>query len=294
MDKTIKILLIVFAAMGIGLLGYHWINKWHTEAVRVAVEAEKEACLLRVARLETRIDELAGQVDASPAPTDLSGVFGPDRPTETTQPEQTDCRRINTQIAAFFQYLDSKGYVTEAGLDMRAEILFEESFAKLAATPPTNVGELNNLYGLLRNVTHFYRVLGKDRLLLIKSIIDNEAAVVEPAMAVLFSGLTACDQNRPIDGEPAKLEPLYEYAAYFLNTMGGRGYMLRRDSKVRMLVNYYALLILDMANEQRRNAYGIDIRPHLEYLFYDINNQRGLMYRERYLSQLAALRNKYL
>jgi hypothetical protein len=70
------------------------------------------------------------------------------------------------------------------------------------------------------------------------------------------------------------MKTIYEYATFFLNTLGGRSYMLRRDSKMRMLVNYYALLAVDMANDTGRNIYGIDIRPHIDYLFYDINNQK--------------------
>ena len=89
------------------------------------------------------------------------------------------------------------------------------------------------------------------------------------------------------------MKQIYPYAAYFLNTLGGRSYLLRRDSKIRMLVNYYAVLTVDMANDNNYNAYGLDIRPYIDYLFYDINNQKGLMYRERYLTRLAALKDKY-
>jgi hypothetical protein len=87
---------------------------------------------------------------------------------------------------------------------------------------------------------------------------------------------------------------LYDYAGYFLNTLGGRSYLLRRESKVRMLVNYYAILIIDRANDEKFNQYGIDVRPYIDYLFYDISNQKGLTYRERYLTRLTILRDKYM
>lgn len=294
MDKTIRTLLIVFAVVGVGLLGYYWINQWHTGAVQQAIDKEQSECLSLIVQLEERMEKLAREVDTPPETDELTAVFGADEPSEAAHPEIVDCKRVTAQVAAFFHYLDSKGYMNLPGIDIRAEELFEESFEKLAAKPPTNVGEMNNLYGLLRNVTHFYRVLGKDRLTLIKGILDSEAAAMEPAMAVLFSWLTVCDDNRAAGGEPPKLDALYQYGAYFLNTLGGRSYLLRRDSKIRMLTNYYSLLIVDMANDAQRNAHGIDIRPHLDYLFYDINNQKGLLYRERYLTRLAALRDKYL
>jgi hypothetical protein len=34
MDKTIKILLILFTVVGVGLVGYYWINQWHTATVQ--------------------------------------------------------------------------------------------------------------------------------------------------------------------------------------------------------------------------------------------------------------------
>jgi hypothetical protein len=36
---------------------------------------------------------------------------------------------------------------------------------------------------------------------------------------------------------------MYEYASY-LNTLGGRSYLMRRDSKVRLLTTYYCILVL--------------------------------------------------
>ena len=174
---------------------------------------------------------------------------------------------------------------------MRAEELFEYISKQLAANPPTNVGEMDNLASLIRNVTFFYRVLGKERIELLKGILNSEAA--EPAMAVMFTWMTECNENNQrVDGV-SNLKNLYQYASFFLNTLGGRSYLLRRDSKLRMLVNYYSLLTIDMANDAKLNAYGIDIRPHLDYVFYDINNQKGLLYRQRYLAHLAALKNKY-
>jgi hypothetical protein len=142
-------------------------------------------------------------------------------------------------------------------------------------------------------VTHLYRILGKERILQIKELLANEAAVVEPAISVLYNWVTICNAGEGGPTDPAKLKSLYQYACFFLNSLGGRSYLLRRESKLRMLINYYSLLVLDKANDAQFNAYGLDIRPHLDYLFYDINNQKGLLYRQRYLTQLVALRSKY-
>lgn len=296
MDKTVKTLVVLFALMGLALLGYYWLNQWHTQSVEEVLQKEKEACLKKIARLEAEVQRLAEEAGLQPqnlsSKADLTPVFGADKPMPTGQ-GTVNCKKVTAQTVAFFQYLDSKAYMIWPGINMRAEELFEDVFNRMAANPPTNVGEMDNLYNLIRNVTHFYRILGKDRINLIKEILSSESAVVEPAMAVMFTWITVCDQVNSKSGEPVKLNTLYQYASFFLNTLGGRGYLLRRDSKLRMLVNYYALRVLDMANDARLNAYGIDLRPHLDYIFYDINNQKGLMYRQRYLSHLAALKDKY-
>jgi hypothetical protein len=113
-------------------------------------------------------------------------------------------------------------------------------------------------------------------------------------MAVFYAATVECGKPLTGDGQPLPIDRLYDYAGYFLNTLGGRSYLLRRESKMRMLVSYYAILLVDRANDGKFNRYGIDVRPYIDYLFYDISNQKGLTYRERYLTRLTALRNKYM
>lgn len=297
MDRTVKILVIVFAVVGIGLFGYHWISQRHARTLSTTVEKEKQDCLKKIAELEAEIARLAEEVEsqrlAMPSKSDMTTVFGAEKPATPTPAETVDCTKVTAQVAAFYQYLDSKAYLIWPGINMRAEALFEEITQQLSVNPPINVGEMEELYSLVRNVTHFYRVLGKDRIELIKVILSSESQIVEPAMAVMFTWFTACgDKTRNGQSQPS-LNSLYQYACFFLNTLGGRSYLLRRESKLRVLVNYYALLTLDMANEAKLNAYGLDIRPYLDYLFYDLSNQKGLMYRQRYLTRLTALQDKY-
>jgi hypothetical protein len=297
MDKTVKVLVVLFAVLGIGMFGYHWFSQWHTQTVDQALLMEKEKHLDRIAQLENEINQLKEELDAQhqsqPSKTELSNVFGVAKPMAPLAPDDIDCDKITRQVVAFFQYLDSKAYLIWPGNEMRAEELFDQLSKELAASPPINVGELDHLYSLVRNVTHFYRVLGKDRVDLVKEILSSENAVLEPAMAVMFAWMTTCGRAGTETEKQPALSTLYQYAHFFLNTMGGRSYLLRRDTKQRMLINYYALLIIDMANDVKLNSYGLDIRPHLDYVFYDINNQKGLIYRQRYLTKLTALQSKY-
>ncbi|MEJ2040903.1 MAG: hypothetical protein P8X55_18535, partial [Desulfosarcinaceae bacterium] len=281
MDRTVKILVIVFAVVGIGMFGYYWYNQHYTKALDAAVAQQKENCFKRISELEAEIHRLGEEVEtqrlAQPSQSEMTTVFGVEKP--ATSAEKVDCTKVTAQVAAFFQYLDSKAYLIWPGTNMRAEVLFDEIGRKLSANPPINVGEMENLYLLVRNVTHFYRVLGRDRIELIKEILSSESQIVEPAMAVTFTWFTACGDSSGRDKSKPSLNSLYQYACFFLNTLGGRSYLMRRESKLRVLVNYYAVLTLDMANEAKLNGYGLDIRPYLDYLFYDLSNQKGLMYR---------------
>jgi hypothetical protein len=297
MDKTVKVLVVVFAVAGIGLFGSYWFKQWHSSAVQEHLDKEKEKHLGRIAELEAEIQKLTEEVGIThqgiPSRSELENVFGETKAMTPLTPEAVDCEQVTRQAVAFFSYLDSKAYLIWPGMDMRAEELFDSVLKQLAASPPINVGEMEDIYSLIRNVTHFYRILGKDRIDLLKEILKSESTVVEPAMAVMFSWIAACNSSAANNMGHPSLKSLYQYACYFLNTLGGRGYLLRRETKLRMLITYYALLTVDMANDEKINSYGIDIRPHLDYLFYDINNQKGLMYRQRYLSRLSALQTKY-
>jgi hypothetical protein len=293
MDKTVKVLVVLFAAIGIGLFGYHWFQQWHTHSVQQAVKKEHDKELEKIAQMEAEINRLTGELGTQqhpqPSSADMVNAFGAAKPMASITPDEVDCKQITIQVVAFFHYLDNKAYLIWPGINMRAEELFEQISKKLSAKPPVNVGEMEDINSLVGNVTHFYRVLGKRRIDLIKEILKSESAVIEPAMAVMFAWVTACHKE---SGQP-DLNTLYQYAHFFLNTLGGRSYLLRREAKLRLLIDYYALLVIDMANDAKLNAYGLDIRPHLDYVFYDISNQKGLMYRQRYLSRLRALQNKY-
>ena len=95
-----------------------------------------------------------------------------------------------------------------------------------------------------------------------------------------------------IEGRPS-LGTLYEYAGFFLNSVGGRSYLLRRDSRVRILTTYYCVLIVDRANQEEANRHGIDIRPHIDSVAEEIGNHRGLVFQKEYLDALAGLQEKY-
>lgn len=298
MNRTLVTVAVVFALIVIGLVTFFMVKRWHREQMELGRQQAQSECVEVIQKLEGDLDALRTQLEAErqarPGDELFPSVFGTPAPDREALEMPADCAKVETQMFAFFNYLDSRNYISSRDLEGGSAGFFQGCADSLMASPPINVAEMQNMFRLVKNVTHFYRVLGRDRLTLIKEILASEERVLEPAMAMFYARLVECAQPLPGDDKPLSIERLYDYAGYFLNTLGGRSYLLRRESRIRMLVNYYAILIVDRANDEKFNRYGIDVRPYIDYLFYDISNQKGLTYRERYLTRLKALKDKYL
>jgi len=297
MERAIKILIIVVVLGIIGYVTYDQIGKWNKKRLDTALKQEQKEWQKKTENLEGKIDELqeelAQQRDELIPKEKLVEVFGEE--TEVISPEKKEisCEELERQIMAFFTYLDKKEYIKSYKLDEGTYELFMQMVNQLSKKPPIVTGEMKDLPNLIRNMAHFYRVVGKKRIELSKMIMRNEPEVIEPVMAALFGWFTSGNCcNEKTKGCPS-FEILYEYAGFFLNTLAGKSYLLRRDSKVRILTSYYCVLIVDRANDETLNRHGIDIRPHIDFLFYDIINQRVLVNKKQYLGKLVSLKEKY-
>ena len=298
MNRTLATVAVVFILIVAGVATYVMVSRWHQKEMAAGRQQAQNECLEVIQKMEADLDALRAQLaaaqDVNPAEEAVPGAFGEMLKNEDAAAEPADCGKTGSQLDAFFGYLDSRPYLAERNLDGGSAGFLRQCATDLISHPPVNIAEMRDMSRLVKNVTHFYRLLGRDRLMLAKEIMDEETRVLEPAMALFYTRLVTCGQPFPGLEKPFPIERLYDYAGYFLNTLGGRSYLLRRESKVRMLVNYYSILIVDRANDEKFNAYGIDLRPYIDYLFYDISNQKGLAYRERYLTRLTALRDKYM
>lgn len=144
---------------------------------------------------------------------------------------------------------------------------------------------------MFMNIAHFYRLLGVERLSLIRDVLSYENEDMESTMRDFFLWYTHSN-NSGLKGRPSQ-QALYEYAGFFLNTIGGRTYLMRRDSKIRILTSYYSVLILDRANDTKQNPYGIDIRPYIKLVYGDISGKSGFMFYSEYIKRLTRLKDKY-
>ena len=230
-----------------------------------------------------------------PQPGGQQAATGEAAPAGAEAPAAEDsCTQAYAKVSDFFTYLDRREYVTDYRLKGGSERHFAMLLRKLAAKPPVVVRERDNLFAILQNTAHFYRVLGRDDVLLVREILDSESKIIEPTMADFYRwSLAAGNCGKEGGAITVPLEEQYEYATFFLNTLGGQSYLYRRAPRVRTLARYYCALIVDRADDQGLNKYGFDIRPVLDSLVQEMESTKGLASREEYLRTLQKLQSKY-
>ena len=307
MDKSAKIIVALVVIAVSAFFIYSKMVGWHKAKLETAVNKEKQIWEDKADKLEQAITNLEQELTAVKSPKvpeeKLEEIFGAHQKKETERPSNreiisaktkpADFADIERRITAFFAYLDNQPYVQSHKFGKGTYHQYQITMGKLSSRLPIISGEMNSLYNMVRNVAHFYRVMGKDRVLLTKQILQNESEVIESVMKTFYQWFTMEDGGQStLKGRPT-LKEMYEYAGYVLNTLGGRSYLLRRSPKVRTLTTYYCVLILDKANEEELNSKGIDIRPYIKASLMEINSQLGLIYQEEYLIKLDELIRKY-
>jgi len=230
-----------------------------------------------------------------PGTTSVLEEDGSDRQHPSDIKAKVPCKQASGELTRFFDYLDTRKYIANAGLKGGSQLHFSKLAEKLFANPPIVSNETSNLSSILSNTAHFYRILREDDVLLVKEIIDKESTLLEATMAAFYrwSEVAPKCENTPLQLR-LPLSGLYEYAGFFLNTLGGQSYLFRREPRVRLLVKYYAVLIVDRANETSANRYGIDIRPSIASLLKEMETTAVLVGRADYEAKLILLRDKYL
>lgn len=295
--KKIVITLIAFIMAAIvGFMGYRQIMKWHEHAVHSAVLEQQQKMAEKNADLEYQIMELQDKLATlkpSPVPEDrIKAVFGEPPMDSPTEPDHS-CDAIKQRISYFFNYLKQNAYIDESRVKQSPAEIYRHMIRALAANPPLVVDETRDIVNLKHNIAHFYRVLKKDKIEMIKNILAMEDDILERAMADFYAYYVSEDCCKENAESCVSLNTLYEYAGFFTSTFAGKSYLFRRQSTIRCLMEYYAVLILDKANEAGINPYGIDIRPQIDLALDNIVNQNRLVFQNQYMDKLSGLQEKY-
>ena len=210
---------------------------------------------------------------------------------EGTAPEPTPdapgCQDAQERLVAFFDYLARK-YPAQNTPLMR----FQKAAKALAEAPPEIMEKDLDTLALFRNIAHFYRTVGAKELITFRRWIELEPDAMEAFLPDLYKVLVEGDCHAVLPQE-VSLEVASHYATFFLNTLAGQSYLLRRTSRYRILATYYSILVLHRANEAGANLYGVDIRPHILRLQREIALYKGLARQKEYLATLEPLAEAY-
>lgn len=244
---------------------------------------------------EKKSEEL---VKSSPETEDLLAQSPPlERVEEVESKEmkvQDECQKMEKDLQDFFTYLDTKDYIRELRIEGGTFNHFIKIIRALSLHPPIPAGEGLNYDMIISNIYHFYRALELKDLELIKLILKNEADTMEINLALFYKWLMSNDKCGQKEGIPPTLNTLYKYAGFLINSIGGRSYLFRRETRLRLLLYYYSLLIIHEADKKKMNNFGVDITPFLEPLAEEIENYKFLYFRKEYAGRLINLKDYYI
>ena len=205
-----------------------------------------------------------------------------------------ECLQLADSVEQFFDMIDTRDYMQQFEIDVKSSVYLPKLIQKLVDNPPIVSGETDDLFTILKNTAHFFRIIGKKNIFILKGILDREKSTFEQTLSDFYELTNQAKCLKERFGLTIEKEPLYQYAGFFINTMGGRLYLFRRDSMSRMVVNYYAILLIDQANREGRNKYGVEINSTIDILIDEIESSNiKLQMRERYLDKLYSLKEKY-
>jgi hypothetical protein len=260
----------------------------------------------RQAECERRIEALRGELQhqlppspPAPAPVagpsedarrwaELTGSY-PQWPDDLTAPR--DCGDTEEDLRAICQELDRRPYIQPRNLEGGTFALLFKVGAELATHPPVPSGETRQPQALLANAFHLFRNLGKDRMEILREILNREEAVSEPLAMALYRWLAAQERCWK-ETSPIRSSVLSDYAAYLLNTLGGQGYIRRRSPRVAALATFYALITLDESMQRGMNPHGVDLRTHVT-LCRELLKTQELVFKDRYLEVLQQLEARW-
>ncbi len=240
-------------------------------------------------------DDSAKQIDDTPAEKEIPPtVSSTEQATSPPAAEEDSPEKFIDEIEDFYAELDEQHYLQNFGIEEKSRPYLNKLLQKLADHPPVVLRETDNLYTLLKNTSHFFRLLGKNNIQIVRGIVDKDLPRLEKILKAYYDLHNNSDRLAEEFGFSLPPDSLTAYAGYFLNSMGGRLYLFRRTPGTRLLVTYYAILVIDQANKEENQPLGIDLRPPINTLTKEMEDGgRSLHFRQHYLETLYRLQERY-
>jgi hypothetical protein len=293
-EKTVRVKTLLTWGLVVGLAAL-FLLWWQGDALRRALALPVESG--EPSDLPAIIDqEPTDPPDTGPMAGILTGVVNrwtevsgaePAWPSDFSVPQS--CEQVEADMTTLCAAVDARARGRGAGSGFCRTL--QQAGEELARRPPKPSSELRSYSTMLGNVFHLFRTLGKQRVELLRDVLNEEQAMQELASMTLFRWMLSrerCSEGR----SDIKLESLYEYSAFLLQTMGGQAYLRRRGPHTESLATFYALLILDQAIEGNINPHGIDPRVELARCRGLLQSQ-PLVFRDRYLDILEEISQRW-
>lgn len=276
------ILLVVVLA---GVIGYYIISKNSTGP-------EEPLITEKLASVETKVPSEEPKNTSVESDVTSTGLTE-EAPAPQSSPNEDFCAQVEKNITEFFRYLDQKEYMRDPGSIIDTYTHFKKILNRLAAQPPVPAGEGTDPAIIIKNVYHFYRVLGRKDLRLIRHIVTKEKETLEFNLEMFYTWVGLGNRCPDPEGMRPSMKMLYKYAGFLINTTGGRACLFRRSSDIRLLVSYYCLLIINEADKKGGNSYGIDILPYIEPIREEILLHPHFHFQSEYINKLDSLTGYY-
>ncbi|MBW2610093.1 MAG: hypothetical protein JRC68_07090 [Deltaproteobacteria bacterium] len=279
--------LFLLSASGIAILaGYFMGTDKGSEVEEVLVKEKKVP--LKVREIRPLKKEILPEKMVAPEKIEIKETK---RPIEAEKKDY--CGQIGDRLREFFDYLNTKEYIQRLDEGTDSYDHFKRLLNRLSKHLPIPAGEGLSQEIMNNNIFFFFRILGNKDIRLIKEITKNEADTLEMNLELFYNWFMLQDRCPDHEGIRPSLNVLYHYAGFFLNTIGGKVYLLRRSTELRLLVKYYCLLIIHEADKKGKNSYGIDIYPEIAPLVKDIGIYPDLRYKDDYTLQLNGIQDYY-
>jgi len=293
-ERNYQPVMVILVLMVVGVFAWILLKDWYAARIETARKQESQEWQQRTEVLTQKLTDMEQELKAArgeaPLGEKVAEVFGLPAAEPPAREKLLASEEIERRVKAFFAYLDSRDYVKAYDLPGGVYEEYVLAVEALSASPPRVAGETESLYEMLKNISYFFRTMGRKRVQLEAEILKKEPEIMESAMRVFFQWYTGPLET--MRGKPS-LKTMYACASFLVDTFGGRSYLLRRDSRIRLLSIYYCIQVLDRANDQKMNPNGIDIRPLIASATRDIHSQTGLAYQKNYLAELERLARKY-
>ena len=313
-DKgSVRIWLLVVLAVALGGVGYFLYSVSHSNqakkeaAVEVAVVEEpgiqpgtaNEPAGQEKKEGEPSIPQKSGPASREEARQIVKGKIGNEL-LSTIEPGlppgqgEQYCKKMEEYVVDYFKYLDENKQKESSGDKIDSFDRFKQILKDLEKRPPIPAGEGSNPTVMIANIFYFSRALDRKDIDFIRKIIGSDKDTVEINMDMFFRWLMLDGQCPESNGFRPSFDVLYKYAGFFLNSTGGRAYMFRRSTPIRLLTTYYSLLIIHKADRLGLNQYGMDIVPFIKSAKQDIGLYPDFEFQNEYMNNLLSMEKYYL